>query len=397
MKLIYAGQGGSVKPYTALLFNCTRNQKCQSPFYVPVNMFSDIVFFADLLGEPSMMQIEVMNVCDITHVGTAVSTRYVIGQTNTGSWYATIGNLVVTPPVGVTYSKFFFKLSFTIAGILHVFYSQQYEFPYCDDLKFLRGCYPNETAGTDAYDCNGVYYGFPTTDTIIGDQYYRYIHSAFLRMSSVIEQRNKFTFTAFNSKKIYKSVVDRESLLEFEIVPTFFKDELLGIFARGQVQYDGIEYILADSQDISIIDVDSKLWKMDMLFASQCKQTFGCDAADCVLPGPPPDCCSPTEVTSSVEVVVVECIPVFVPIEQVLPDGEAGFPYSADISLGGTPPFTIDTFVKPAWMTIALVGSVVHFSGNPNILDIGVRTVGFTAHNCVSSSDVYSDSIEILL
>lgn len=305
MKLLYAGHGVSVKSYTELLFNCVRNQKCERLFYVPVNFFSDIVLYADLPGKPTLMQIEVMNVCDIANVGTAVSSKYVIGQTNTDAWYATIGQIVVTPPVGVTYNKFFFKLSFTVSGVVHVYYSQQYEFPYCDDLKFLRGCYPNEEVGTDAYDCNGLYYGFPTNEDFLGDQYYRYIHTAFLRMSSVIEQRNKFTFTAFNSKKIYKSVFNREWLLEFEIVPTFYKDALIGIFARGQVQYDGTEYILAESQDISIIDVDSKLWKMDMLFASECKNTFGCSPADCILPGPPPPvCCDP--VITAVEVETIE-------------------------------------------------------------------------------------------
>lgn len=297
MKLLYAGQGVSAKSYTQLQFNCTRNDKCQKAFYVPVNLFSDIVLYADLAGKPTIMSIEVMDACgDVDNTGTAVSSNYVIGQTSSGSWYATIGSLVVTPPLGVTYTRFFFKLSFTIGGIVHVFYSQQYEFPWCTDLLFVRGCYPNEAIGSEAIDCNDIYYGFPTNEDFLGNENYRYIHSALVRDGSVIEQRNTMSFTAFNSKKTYKAVLLREWLFEFELVPTFFKNVIIGIMNRGNVQVGGTEYKLAESQNISIIDVDSKLWKMDMIFDAECKQSFGCKPMDCVLPV---DTCTgnPTSVT----------------------------------------------------------------------------------------------------
>lgn len=307
MKLISAGAGVSEKPYTQLQFNCTRNQNCQKAFYVPVEAFSDIVFFVDLTGKPTTTLIEVLNVCDIDNVGGAVSGSFVVGQQPGGAWYGVFGGLVVTPPIGVTYTRFFFKFTFTIAGVDHVFYSQQYEFPWCGSLTYMRGCYPNVTVGSNAVDCNGVYYGFPTNEDFLGDENYRYIHSGFLRMASIIEQNNKFTFTAFNSKKIYKSVFNREWIFEFELVPTFYKDHLIGIFNRGNVQVQGSEWKLADEQNISIVDVDSKIWKMDMIFDNECKQSFGCKPADCVFPvPPPPDCCEPVLIDASVEFVEPE-------------------------------------------------------------------------------------------
>lgn len=285
MKLIYAGEGMAAKSYTELLFNCTRNQKCQKPFYVPIQQFSDLSFFADLAGEPELIEIEVLNVCDIDNIGAAVSNTYVAGTTPEGSWYGVFSDLIVTPPMGVTYNKFFFRFSITISGSVHVFYSEQFEFPICETLKLIKGCYPNEAVGANAFDCNGIYYGFPNNpEEALGTVNFRYFHKAFLRMASVIEQSNKMTFTAFNSKKTYKSVFNREHLLEFELVPTFYKDTLIGIFNRGNIEFDGSKWRLSDEQSFSITDRDSKLWILDVLLAEECKQTFGCGEDDCVLP-----------------------------------------------------------------------------------------------------------------
>lgn len=286
MKLLSAGQGVSAKSYTQLQFNCTRNKQCQRLFYVPVNQFSDIGFFTDLPGKPDTYQIEVYNVCDIANIGSAISGEYVIGTKPDGTWYGTFGSLIVTPPMGVIYDKFFFKLSFTIGALTYVYYSEQYEFPWCANLTPLRGCYPNEAIGVDAFDCNGIYYGFPNNEDFLGSDNYRYIHTAFVRLGSIIEQKNSFNFTAFNSKKVYKSEFIRQWLFESDIVPTFFKDVLIGIYNRGNVQINGAEWKLADQQEVNMIDTDSKLWRLDIMLDSLCKQSYGCSPADCVLPTP---------------------------------------------------------------------------------------------------------------
>lgn len=297
MKLIYAGIGEAALPYTSLLFNCTRNRACQSEFFVPVNLFSDIQFYADLVGSPSLVEIEVLNACNVAEIGSAVSGSFVVGQKPGGTWYGVFGGLVVTPPMGVTFTKFFFRFTFTIGGQEYVFYSEMYEFPVCGQLMFIRGCYPNEPVGSEAVDCNGIYYGFPTNEDFLGSQVYRYYHSAFIRMATIIEQANKMTISAFNSKKTYKTVFERESILEFEFVPTFYKNVMIGVFIRGNVQLGGTEYRLAESQDIRIIDKDSKLWKVDIVLAEECEQTFGCGPADCL---PPPEPCNLPEITPSI-------------------------------------------------------------------------------------------------
>lgn len=299
MKLLYAGVGLGVKPFTDLLFNCTRNQKCERPFYVPVNMFSDISLFADLPGSPTLVQIEVLNVCDIANIGAAIPGKYVIGKKPDGTWYGVFSNLIVTPPVGVTYNRFFFKLSLTIGGQVYVWYSQQYEFPYCETLTMVRGCYPNEEIGVDATDCNGIYYGYPNNEDFLGDPLFRYIHKAFVRLGSVIEQSNKMTFTAFLNRKTYKSVFVRESLFESEIVPKFYKDVMIGIYNRGNIQIDSVEWKLAESQDIRVIDNDSKLWRVDVTLDSECKQTFGCKPMDCALKA----CCDPVVGEATVQTI----------------------------------------------------------------------------------------------
>lgn len=287
MKLIYAGILGTELPYTSLLFNCTRNQNCQAPFYVPVKQFSDIVFYADLPVLPESIQVEVLNVCDIDNVGSAVFTNYVAGKNKKG-WYGVFGTPVVTPPEGVTYNCFFFKVKIVVGETTYVYYSEQMCFPVCETLVSLKGCYPNTEPLTDSFDCNGIYYGLADPDEeFLGTVNYRYFHWAYLRMASVIEQKNKLSFTVFNSKKAYKNIFSRESMLEFEFVPTFFKNVLMGIFNRGNIKIDNVEWRLSEEQEFSITDNDTKLWQLDVALAEQCKQYFGCGEDDCVLPAVP--------------------------------------------------------------------------------------------------------------
>jgi hypothetical protein len=278
MKMIYAGNSIVPIPYQQLLFNCTRNQKCEREFFVPVQNFSDIMLYVELPGKPDLIDIEVLDVCDDMASLNATTTAYSVGQKPDGAWYGVFGALVLPPN---DLRRFVVVMNFLVDGVIYYYYSQQYEFPFCNDLKFIRGCYPEEPIGADAEDCNGIYYGFPTNEDFLGLSSFRYIHSAFVRMGSVIEQNNRMQFTAFNSRKTYKTVFNREWLFEFELVPTFYKDHLVGIFNRGNVEVAGTVYKLAETQDISITDVDSKLWRMDMIFDSECKQNFGCASGLC--------------------------------------------------------------------------------------------------------------------
>lgn len=280
MKMIYAGTEEALIPYANLLFNCNRNKYCQREFYIPVQNFSDLVLYLDFPGEPETIDIQIIDVCDPESVFTATSSLYVAGTKPDGSWYGVFGSLTVEPN---TLKRFFIKISVLVAGVTYIYYSQQIEIPVCDPLMLLQSCYPLKEIGVDTDDCNGIYYGQPNNpDDALGSITYRYVHTAFVRMGSVTEQKNRMTFTAFNSKKTYKSVLTRESLLEFELVPTFYKDQLLGIFNRGNIEVAGVKWKLAESQDISMIDKDSKLWRMDILLDEECRQPFGCASLDCL-------------------------------------------------------------------------------------------------------------------
>lgn len=459
MKLLYAGVGLGVAPYTDLLFNCTRNQKCERPFYVPVNLFSDISLYADIQGSPTLVLIEVLNVCDIANVGTAIPGKYVIGTKPDGTWYAVFSDLIVTPPVGVTYTRFFFKITLTIGGQDYVWYSQQYEFPICETLTQVRGCYPNEEVGVDAFDCNGIYYGYPNNEDFLGSGIFHYTHLAYVRLGSIIEQANKMTFTAFNNKKTYKSVFVRESLFESEIVPKFYKDVLIGIYNRGNILVNGVEWKLSETQDIRVIDNDSKLWRVDINLDSECKQTFGCKATDCdcvaagftgslpdaavgvaysydlaltgtapfvltdiVKPdwlnivvdgsvihftGMPDEAGEDVEVSFGIEncdgtiefddtlVVTEECVPAEI-VPTDLPDGAGGTPYNAVINLTGTAPFSISGIVKPSWMTMNVVGNTVVLGGTPTDEDAFFVEVGFMIDNCGEDPQEFAQTITVI-
>jgi hypothetical protein len=92
--------------------------------------------------------------------------------------------------------------------------------------------------------------------------------------------------------------------------------------------------------------------------------------------------CGIIDVSKTITVADVPCLPTNIidpPI--VLPNGIIGVPYSYTIPLEGSAPFTVDTFVKPSWLTIAIVGRNVVFSGTPDTIGTSI-TVMFHIVNC---------------
>lgn len=303
MKLLFAGISGQANvDYTNHLFNCVRNPRCQREFFVPIKQWSDLMLYVDLPGKPETVESTavIADICapfggdfnedfnedfDIGEGATlcnVVFEKYVIGKKPDGTWYGVFANPVVE---GCENTKcFFVKMTFTIANVDYNYLTEQFCFPICNNLTLLKSCYPNETVGANASDPNGIYYGFPTNADFMGTENFRYFHWAYLRDASVIEQKNKLSFSAFNSKKVYKNGFTREWLLEFELVPNFYKNHILGLAARGHVDFGGTKYKLADEQDVQVIDRDSQLWKVDLLLDENTDQTFGCAEDSCVLP-----------------------------------------------------------------------------------------------------------------
>lgn len=310
MKMINAGPVGPVSSnFGNYLFNCTRNKQCQRPYFIPAKSLSELVFYADLPGKPLTYQASIMDLCTPNCEGGTpgdfnfdynydfligegclptgtdfVFNSYVAGKKPDGTWYGVFG----APSDVATPSFFFVRIVVNVDGVEYIFYSEMFEKDTCDTLTLVRGCYPNEPAGASATDCNGIYYGFPTNNDPLGSPNFRYIHSAYVRKASVIDADEKLTISLFNSRRPYKTTVTHGKVFEFELVPPFYKDHLLSIFARGviQITQDGktIEYKLQEEQTWSVLSRENKLWALDVLLGDVCKQIFGCSPSDCELP-----------------------------------------------------------------------------------------------------------------
>lgn len=246
---------------------------CQEVVETPGDFSDDFSEDFDIGGET------IVN-CPTTHI----FDKYVVAQTPQNTWY---GVFTTTTPFPSNLKFFFFRFTFTINGQEYIYYSEQFEVENCLPLTCIKGCYPNEPAGSDAYDCNGIYYGFPSgIEPPMGESNFRYFHKACVRWGSLIEQNAKLVLGIFNNKRTYKSRLHRERLFEFEFVPAFYKNHLLGIFARGNIRIEETEYLLAEEQSWTTLDIDSKLWRLDILLTEDCNSMFGCKPADCALPIP---------------------------------------------------------------------------------------------------------------
>lgn len=107
------------------------------------------------------------------------------------------------------------------------------------------------------------------------------------------------------------------------------------------------------------------------------------------------NCGAVVNFNESVTVDAATCIAVGIG-EGTLPNGEAGVAYSYVLDLTGTAPFVLNTIVKPSWMTIAISGSTVVFSGTPTSEDGGTGIpVSFNVTNCSEDSAAFSQTITV--
>ena len=99
--------------------------------------------------------------------------------------------------------------------------------------------------------------------------------------------------------------------------------------------------------------------------------------------------------SDTIDVDAAPCIDVSFIQSPELPVAEEGEPYSHVINLSGTAPFTLSGITKPAWMTIAIVGSTVELTGTPPAPGNDV-VVEFTVENCTTGSQDFAGTIDIL-
>lgn len=102
--------------------------------------------------------------------------------------------------------------------------------------------------------------------------------------------------------------------------------------------------------------------------------------------------CGTSNVSSTIN---VSCSSVAISGTPVLPDGSSHNAYTYSFAVTGTGPFTLSSIVKPAWMTIAVSGSNINFSGTPATSDEGTAiTVSFTINNPCGTVD-FADTIDV--
>jgi hypothetical protein len=303
MKMLYAGINGLPEDY---LFNCTRNQSCQRPYYIPIpSLFELQLYFDFQFGKPTAYVINIIT-CD-GEVIPLTWCSYVIGQHTDDTWYG----IFTQPEQSDSIGYFYISAEFVFEGYTYKYYSNQIKIEECHSLVEISSCYNDTDNQQYAFDCNGVYYQYHAgTGIAAGNPLLRYNHKAFVRRGQVIESKNKLSFTLFNSRTAYKNSVTKEFLFEFELVPAFYKDILLAVFNRGNILINNIPYTLIESQDIGITDNDSKLWKMDISLTEICKQYFSCTPTVCETPdcGTPviESCCDPV-VTDAIVVTPDAC------------------------------------------------------------------------------------------
>lgn len=82
-----------------------------------------------------------------------------------------------------------------------------------------------------------------------------------------------------------------------------------------------------------------------------------------------------------------------------LPDALETVPYNFVMNLTGTAPFVLSNIVKPAWMSITVVGSTIEFTGTPGGGSAGTDIdVSFDIGNCAGAGTVnYADTIDVLV
>lgn len=79
------------------------------------------------------------------------------------------------------------------------------------------------------------------------------------------------------------------------------------------------------------------------------------------------------------------------------PTARSGTAYNYSFGLTGTAPFTLNSFSGPSWMSAAIVGNAVQFTGTPadGDLDTDVEVL-FTVSNCSASTKDFVGEIDIV-
>lgn len=295
MKMIYAGLAGSANVSADKhRYNCTRNPQCQRAWYIPVNDLLSLDLYFEL---PFMPATYTLTMVALNGVQTQlVSGLYIVGEHPKG-YYGVFSNLVAA---GSVPDCFYIKGEFSFNQTTAVFYSNDFRYNDCNSLTKVEGCYNNVDAGVNAYDINGLYYGYPVNGEYLGNNNWRYYHNASVRFAKVTNTKHKLSVSLFNSKRAFKSQTSKVYNFASEVVPEFYKDEIMAVISRGNITIGNKPYSVSDEVDLSVHTEDSGLWVMDIPLSVSINTYFSCKTTVCrALPDV---CCNPTEMEISSDI-----------------------------------------------------------------------------------------------
>lgn len=273
--------------YTDFVYNCQRNAACEPSFTAPLPGVPYLQLYVDFAnGKPETMEFTLIDVCT-GNTEQIVPANYVVGKTPEGNWYGVFKYFTSAIP---NLTSFVVHLSAYVnvgnpSLVERTFFSQMMAVDPCGPLMKIKSCQP-EQATTTGFDVNGVYYGLPVNVDYLGIAEVRYFHIAYVRTGKVRELSNKATFKS-SIYRNFRTTVEKVFQIETELVPKWYKDELLGIYARGAIQVnDGPTYLVSDLAFEAIND-DDLTWKPFAQLTETIRLYYGCDDSECV------ECCSP--------------------------------------------------------------------------------------------------------
>jgi hypothetical protein len=292
MKMLSTPTAAAISDYPAYVHNCLRNRQCEPSWLAPLPGVPYLQLYVDYGSEqPNTVEFWLRDVC--TNGSEQIfPSNYIVGQDADGRWYG-VYKYFNSPLVPVTsFVVWHSALVETEAGLQErTFFSQMLVVEPCLPLTKVKACHP-EGATSTGFDVNGLYYGLPTGVTF-GIPGVRYFHIAYVRLGKVRELSVKGTFTASLISN-FRTVIEKTWQLEFELVPQWYKDVLLAIFARGAIQVNDDAIKLVSELNFEALNDDDLMWKAYPQLKQTLRLYFGCDESVCN------ECCSPQVISASV-------------------------------------------------------------------------------------------------
>lgn len=279
--------------YPAYVHNCLRNAQCEPPWCAPLPGVPYLQLYVSFGTEkPTSMEFQLIDICNDTQEQ-IFPTSYVVGQDPEGNWYGVFKgfNAPLTP--ATAFVVWFAAVVDTGPSFAYrTWFSEMMVAEPCLPLTKIKSCHPSE-ATTTGFDINGIYYGLTQSSEFLGNETVRYFHIAWVRLGKVRELSNKATFKS-SIYRNFRTTIEKVHQLETELVPKWYKDELLAIYARGAISFnDGSAYIVSDINFDPLND-DDLTWKPFVQLKETFRLYFGCDDSECV------ECCSPVIISATV-------------------------------------------------------------------------------------------------